>query len=209
MRAESSASEPFAVWYDDAMRRGLLPRFVLALCAATGACGKQDVAAAKQKLRQGAATVTDVGRDGLESAKDGIERVQEEVEELVTPEPELSDAKLLDEAKRAINCRKDACTMPRDLFDEMLERNELMAGQARTYRVQRGGQTVGIELQKLGPIPKALGFRAGDVLVDANGVALDSVQGLAQLYVEMKTADTIAIAFRRGKRTRTKTITFA
>lgn len=191
------------------MLRGLLPRFVLALCAATSACGKKEVAAAKEKLRDGAEVVTEVGREGLETAKDGIERVQDEVEELVTPEPELTDAKLVEQAKRAIKCKKDACTMPRDVFDEMLERNELMAGQARTYRVQRGGQTIGVELQKLGPIPKALGFRAGDVLVEANGVALDSVQGLAQLYVEMRTCEQLAIGYRRGKRTRTKTITFA
>lgn len=176
---------------------------------ATVACGKKDVAAAKAKLKEEAADVTKVGREGLAQAKDGIDRVQEEVEELVAPEPELSDDKLVDKAKRAIACKKNACTMPRELFDEVLDREGLMAGQARTYRVQRGGQTVGVELTKLGPIPKALGFRSGDVLVEANGVALDSVEGLAKLYVEMKTAESIEIAYRRGKRVRKKTITFA
>jgi type II secretory pathway component PulC len=177
----------------------------LALCAA---CSKGEVAATKKKIAAGAQTVKEVGRDGLESAKDGIDHVQEEVVDLVTPDPELSDAKLVEAAKKSIKCKKEECTMPRDLFDEMLERGELMAGQARTYKAQRAGKTVGVELQKLGPIPKALGFRAGDVLVEANGVALDSVGGLAQLYVEMQTAERLAIAYRRGKRVRTKTIAF-
>lgn len=182
---------------------------MLACVVSTVACAKEDVAAAKKKLREDAATVTDVGRDGIARAKDGIDRVQTEVEELVEPEPEISDEKLLAQAKRAIVCKRSGCTMPRDLFDEMMDRDGLMAGQAKTYRLQRGGQTVGMELTKLGPIPKALGFRSGDVLVEANGVALDSMQGLAQLYVEMKTAETIEIAYRRGKRVRTKKITFA
>jgi type II secretory pathway component PulC len=182
---------------------------VALLLVVAAACSKGDVAATKKKLEAGAASVKEVGRDGLEQAKDGIDVVKEEVTDLVTPDPELSDAKLVDAAKKAITCKKDACTMPRDLFDEMLARNELMAAQARTYKAEKAGKTVGVELQKLGPIPKALGFRAGDVLVQANGVALDSIGGLAQLYVEMKTAETIAIEYRRGKRVRTKTIAFA
>jgi hypothetical protein len=188
----------------------LRPGTALVLAIALVGCGKGDVAAAKKKIEQGAAAVTEVGRDGLEQAKEGIDRVQEEAVDLVTPEPELSDAKLVEETKRSIECngKKDACTMPRELFDEMLDRNELMAGQARTYTVHSRGKTIGVELQKLGPIPRALGFRAGDLLMEANGVALDSVQGLAQLYVEMRTADKLAIAYRRGKRVRTKTIEF-
>ena len=189
--------------------RCVVLRVLLACVLSTAACGKKDVAAAKKKLREEAADITEVGREGIAQAKDGMQRVQTEVEEIVAPKPELSDDKLVAETKRAIACKKNACTVPRELFDEMLERGELMAGQARTYKVEKGGKTVGVELQKLGPIPKALGFRAGDVLVEANGVALDSMQGLAQLYVEMKTAETIAIAYRRGKRVRTKTIAFA
>jgi type II secretory pathway component PulC len=189
--------------------RGRSIAALLSLACVVIACSKKEVAAAKEKLREDAAAVTEVGRDGLAHAKDGIERVQTEVEELVEPEPELTDDKLVAEAKRAIRCKKTTCTMPRDLWDEMLERNELMAAQARTYRVQRGGETVGVELTKLGKIPKALGFRSGDVLVEANGVALDSVQGLAQVYVELKTAESVVIEYRRGKRVRTKTITFA
>lgn len=192
--------------YAVVMRLRLAVALALAVAAA---CSKGDVAATKKKIEAGAATVKDVGREGLEQAKDGIAEVKEEVTELVTPDPELSDAKLVEATKKAIRCKKEQCTMPRELFDEMLERGELMAGQARTYKVEKGGKTVGVELQKLGPIPKALGFRAGDVLVEANGVALDSMQGLAQLYVEMKTAETIAIAYRRGRRVRTKTIAFA
>jgi len=191
-------------------------RSILVLAFALG-CDGGDVAATKKKIEKGAETVQEkvqeVGREGLDTAKDGIVRAKDEVAELVAPEPELTDAKLLDTAKRSIHCKKtsktDACTIPRDLFDEMLERTELMAGQAKTYKVEKGGKIVGVELQKLGPIPKAFGFRAGDVLVEANGVALDSVQGLAQLYVEMKTADAVAIAYRRGKKVRTKTIAFA
>lgn len=186
----------------------MLARLLVCFASLT-ACAKEDVAAAKKKLREDAASVTKVGREGIEQAKDGIDRVQTEVEEFVEPEPEVSDEKLVAQAKRAIVCKRSGCTMPRDLFDEMMDRQGLMTDQAKTYRLQRNGQTVGMELTKLGPIPKALGFRSGDVLVEANGIALDSVQGLAQLFVEMKTADTIEIAYRRGKRVRTKKITFA
>lgn len=179
-------------------------------CAlALAACGKQEVAAAKEKLKDGAKAVGEAGREGLDKAKDGLEVVQDKVEDLVEPDPELTDAELLAAAKRGIKCKQDACTMPREVFDEMIERNELMADQAKTYEVQRGGATVGVELQKLGPIPKALGFKSGDVILDANGVALDSVQGLAKIYVELRTADTIAIGYRRGKKVRSKTIKFA
>jgi type II secretory pathway component PulC len=199
--------------------RSMRPRSILVLAFALG-CDGGDVAATKKKIEKSAETVQDkvqeVGRQGLDTAKDGIVRAKDGVTELVTPEPELDDAKLIEQAKRSIHCKKtkgdsktDACTIPRDVFDELLERTELMAGQAKTYKVEKGGKIVGVELQKLGPIPKAFGFRAGDVLVEANGVALDSVQGLAQLYVEMKTADTVAIAYRRGKKVRTKTIAFA
>lgn len=185
----------------------------LVLAFALG-CDGGDVAATTKTLEKHAETVQEkvqeVGRDGLDTAKDGLVRAKEEVTDLVSPEPELTDAKLIEQVKRSISCerKKDACTVPRELFDEMLERPELMTTQAKTYKVEKGGK-VGVELQKLGPVPKALGFRAGDVLVEANGVALDSVQGLAQLYVEMKTADTVAIAYRRGKKARTKTIAFA
>lgn len=182
-------------------------------------CDGGDVAATKKKIEKSAETVQEkvqeVGREGLDTAKDGLVAAKDGVAELVAPEPELTDAKLLEQAKRSISCKAvrktkaETCTIPRDLFDEMLERTELMAGQAKTYKVEKGGKVVGVELQKLGPIPKAFGFRAGDVLVEANGVPLDSVQGLAQLYVEVKTADTVAIAYRRGKQVRTKTIAFA
>ncbi len=183
-------------------------RGLLASIVSISACGEKDVAAAKKKLQEEAADITKVGKKGLEQAKDGIERVQTEVQEIVKPEPELSDEKLVAEAKRAISCKKNVCTVPRKLFDQLLSRQSVIAGQAKTYRVQRGGQTVGVELTKLGPIPKALGFRSGDVLIKANGVSFDSVQGLAQLYVQMKTASSLEIAYRRGKRERTKTITF-
>jgi hypothetical protein len=187
----------------------MMRRIALALALSSAlACSKEDVAATKQKIEQSAAAVQDVGREGIASAKEGIAEVKEEVQELVAPEPELSDAKLIDAAKKSIRCKQEQCTMPRDLFDQMLDRNELMSGQARTYKVEKAGQTVGVELQKLGPIPKALGFRSGDVLTDANGVPLDSLQSLAKVYVELKTSDTIAIGYRRGKKQRTKTITF-
>jgi len=182
-------------------------RPVLALLGAVLACDSKDVAATKQKLEQGAEVVQQAGREGIAQAKEGIAEVKDEVEDLVTPDPELSDAKLVEAAKKSISCNKEQCTMPRELFDEMLDRNELMSEQARTYKVQKAGETVGVELQKLGPIPKALGFRAGDVLTDANGVPLDSLQSLAKVYVELKTSDTIAIGYKRGKKQRTKTIT--
>lgn len=179
----------------------------LALLLLVAACSKQDVEKTRETIVQSAAAVKDVGREGIASAKEGIAEVKEEVTELVTPAPDISDAKLVESLKKSIACKKEQCTMPRKLFDEMLDRNELMSGQARTYKVEKSGQTVGVELQKLGPIPKALGFRAGDVLTEANGVPLDSIQSLAKVYVELKTSDEITLAYKRGKKGRTKTIT--
>lgn len=184
----------------------ILRRVLVLGCLALG-CSKSEVKDAQKTIESSADKVVEVGKESIEEVGDGLAKVKDEVKDVVAPE-ELPDAKLLQKAKTSIACKKEACTMPRELADDLLDRNELMSQQARTYRLHRGGKTIGVELQKLGPIPKALGFRAGDVLMEVNGVALDSMQGMAQLYVEMRTAETLAIAYRRGKRVRKKTIEF-
>jgi len=181
-------------------------RAILVLVCLVG-CNKSDVKDAQKVIEKSVDKAEVLGREGIEQVGDGLAKVKDEVKDVVAPE-ELPDAKLVEKAKKAIACKKEQCKMPRELANDLLDRNELMSEQARTYRLHKGGKTIGVELQKLGPIPKALGFRAGDVLVEVNGVALDSMQGMAQLYVEMRTAETLAIAYRRGKRMRKKTIEF-
>jgi type II secretory pathway component PulC len=180
----------------------------LALGVAAAGCGKDDLRAAEAAVDRGTEKVTEVARASIETVDQGIDIVSKEVADVVDGSEELPDAKLVEQVKKAIACKKERCTMPRDLADELFDRTSLMSEQARTYQLERGGKTIGVQLDKLGPIPKALGFRAGDVLVTVNGIALDTVQGLAQMFVEMKTAEQLEISYRRGKRMRTKTIAF-
>jgi type II secretory pathway component PulC len=179
----------------------------LALVVVAVGCGKDELEAAQATVNRGADKVTEAAKQGVERVDQGIDLVKKEVAEAVADD-KLPDAKLVDATKKSIKCKKERCTLPRNLADQLIDRTELMSGQARTYRLKRGETTVGVQLQQLGPIPKALGFRSGDVLVTVNGVALDSMQGLAQLFVEMKTADQLEIAYRRGSKMRKKTIAF-
>lgn len=76
------------------------------------------------------------------------------------------------------------CTVTRDLAERLKAKPGVLAAQAQC-EAARHGATVGMRIQSLGDLPRKLGFEAGDVLTEINGVALTGTEAMPQLMLQL------------------------
>lgn len=191
----------------------MIPRRSIAFAfAAALACREDEVADAQKSIEREADRVVEATREGLERADAEVEgaarRIEHElggardrVEEAVSSDK--GDAVLVAEAPKAIACNNDRCTVAREFADDLRARTGLLARQAKLVKAERKGVAIGLELADLGPLPRLLGLRAGDIVTSVNGVQLRSLQSVPQAYVQLRGAQRFTIEFLRAGRPRT------
>jgi type II secretory pathway component PulC len=173
------------------------------------ACREDEVAGARESIEQGADVVVEAAREGLERADAEVEDIRrraeaeldgarDRVEQSAAPDDE--ERRLLAEAPRAIACDRDRCTVTRDYAERLRVRTGLLARQAKLVKAERDGRVVGLAVGDLGPLPRLLGFRAGDVVTSVNGVQLRSLQSVPQAYLQLRAAQRFTIEMLRDGR---------
>lgn len=91
--------------------------------------------------------------------------------------------------------------LDRDLVTRALRNPRSVRG-ARFRPYARGGKLLGFRAYgvRRGSLPAAMGLRAGDIIVGANGEALDSMDALLGFYRKLKELNRVDVSIqRRGK----------
>jgi type II secretion system protein C len=159
--------------------------------------------------------------DGLKTAQERVEaveqdlgkaaeQVQTKVEDVTKDAiPASSDeevAELAREAKTAIECDEESCTIQRSVADKLREKPATFASQAKVDPEKRDGSVVGLRLSEVKELPQALGFRDRDVIVSINGLRVQSVQSIPQIVLQLRGANRFTVEYERAGVRATKTI---
>lgn len=117
------------------------------------------------------------------------------------PKPKQSSREI-DGAREAISCDNNACTVDRRFVDKLIANPALLARQAKIVPAVKDGETRGFRIYRVrrGTIPKLLGLRNGDTLLDDNGTELDSMDRAIGLYTKLRRASNLSFTIeRKGK----------
>jgi type II secretory pathway component PulC len=172
---------------------------------------QKQVEVASQQVEGGLRTardrVEDVGEDLGKAAGQVGTQVRSATAEAVPVASEAELSALVAEAKTAIACEQESCTIQRAFADRLRAKPVAMASQAKVDPEQRDGQTVGLRMSEVGEIPRLLGFQERDVMLTINGMPLRSLQGIPQLALQLRSATRFAVEYERAGTSSTKMIT--
>jgi type II secretion system protein C len=184
------------------------------------ACNRVD----RESVAQAERAVDDAQKqveDGLRNAQDravaveqdlgkAAERVQKRVEEVgkdAIPAPTDEEvAGLVRDAPAAISCDEHSCTVARSVADRLRAKPAAFATQAHVVPEQRDGRVIGLRLSEVKELPRLLGFRERDVIVSINGLRLQSLQNVPQLFLQLQSATRFTVEYERAGERATKVI---
>lgn len=108
---------------------------------------------------------------------------------------------LLTEAKRAIRCTANRCTLRRSLLEKLLAEPTVWTHSARVIPMLIDGKPVGIKLLGIRPdsLFALLGLRNGDVVRSLAGQDLTTPEHALQAYSNLRNAKTIKVDLTRGQ----------
>lgn len=121
--------------------------------------------------------------------------------------PPMSEAEA--DVAAAIRCASESrCTIDRGFMATMMANPASMVRQARIVPSTRDGVTLGYKLYGIRPgsIPRALGFKNGDLITEVNGNALSSIDEAMALYSKLRTETTFTLQIERKGTSRSLTI---
>lgn len=108
---------------------------------------------------------------------------------------------LLSEAKRAIRCTANRCTLRRSLLEKLLAEPTVWTHSARVIPMLIDGKPVGMKLLGIRPdsLFALLGLRNGDVVRSLAGHDLTTPEHALQAYSNLRNAKTVKVDLTRGQ----------
>jgi type II secretion system protein C len=178
------------------------------------ACNRPDresVAQAERAVDDGLRTARERAAAVEQDLGKAAAQVQKRVEQVSTETiPAPSDEEVADlvrDAPAAISCEEHSCTVARSVADRLRAKPAAFATQAHVVPEQRDGRVVGLRLSEVKELPRLLGFRERDVIVSINGLRLQSLQNVPQLFLQLQSATRFTVEYERAGERATKTIT--
>lgn len=97
---------------------------------------------------------------------------------------------------------RDRFVVPRRTIEDLVRNPNSLLGQADLVPAFEDGEMVGVKIRrpKAGSVFEQLGIQDGDVIVELNGVAIDSPDQTARIMAELATADEISIGLAGGRK---------
>ena len=97
---------------------------------------------------------------------------------------------------------KDRFAVPRETVEDLVRNPNSLLSQADLVPAFEDGEMIGVKIRrpKAGSVFEQLGIQDGDVIVELNGVAIDSPEQTARIMAELATADEISIGLAGGRK---------
>ncbi len=104
---------------------------------------------------------------------------------------------------------QDRCVVPRTVIEAMLADPASLAQQARLMQSVQDGVARGYKIYGIRPesLPRALGFKNGDLLKSVNGLPLTSMDQSMAAYAKLRRSDRLVLEIERKGAPLTKEIT--
>ncbi len=97
---------------------------------------------------------------------------------------------------------KDRFAVPRETVEDLVRNPNSLLSQADLVPAFEAGEMVGVKIRrpKAGSVFEQLGIQDGDVIVELNGVAIDSPEQTARIMAELATAEELNIGLAGGRK---------